>query len=463
MKIAEKISEVYSQLLDASDKELGLLDGAANPTRLSSGLLVFDLILGGGLTSGFHVISGPEASGKSTEAVTILRSAIELDMPIRRLYDPEGTTDDQYTSGILGVDDLAQIFGQRDPKTGKYLSPPLCRYTDTHVLEDIYNSIHKSLNAIPDKRYRLDTKQWYLVFGKKRHERDLMTNLGINPDKKLYTQTGNYWCPVADSNFQALFIIDSFPAMVPEKVDDEDDAGNALALQARHHAKYIPRITGKLRAKHAILLGVNQIRLNPGVRYGSPEYEGQGTSIKFHSSVRSIFREKSVPEGFEKSSESYKFNIEPSVEGKGMDSYAFKSISNIKNKHGTPFLKGLARIWVADYRQKARGFDPVFDVFSFLQECGLIEGSRKKSFTINLPKFERFTFDWSSFKTLVLAETTNNPELLSKAKKLLHANKLTKLQATCHRLLRSGEALAFYNKHRSLQTKTQKSLVDLEE
>ena len=126
----------------------------------------------------------------------------------------------------------------------------------------------------------------------------------------------------------------------------------------------------------------------------------------------------------------------------GTDRYAFKKISNQKNKYGTPFRKGLMRIWISDHKGRAWGPDPVFDTYEFLRTVGCISKS-KGTFKIVCPHgklddLKGYSWTWQTFKAAILAEvmggaTDHTKNILAKAKA-----PTVKIRENCYKLMREG-------------------------
>lgn len=281
--IQNRLARVYSNDLDDVAKKFQLMTGLNKQPRISSGLLMMDLVLGGkGLVPGMITFLGPEASAKSTAAFTVLRSSIEAKIPINFYFDAENAVDPNYTAGILRVKSMEEAFGLRDEKTGKWIVPPKSRYSDANVIEDVFKPMHTILRSIPNKVYRPERDEWFLVFGREKAEMAKMKEMELKHDPKLYTDTGMYWCSVGDDDAaQAIFFIDSLPALVTEEVDEQESEGNALALEARSFSKYVKRVTGRLRKKASMLVCVNQLRDAPMVRYGPKYTEPGGNALKY--------------------------------------------------------------------------------------------------------------------------------------------------------------------------------------
>lgn len=86
----------YNEIMDELEKHYGLSAESMDPEArrssvMSSGTLVTDLIMGGGIfPGGWYTIFGPEQSCKSTQTMTIVGSAAKQDMPAVSISDFEG-------------------------------------------------------------------------------------------------------------------------------------------------------------------------------------------------------------------------------------------------------------------------------------------------------------------------------------------------------------------------------------
>jgi len=438
---------LYTGILDGIEKDFDLAASEASRDRLSSGLLVVDLISGGGLVPGMVTVSGPEASGKSTLTLTAIKSAMRSDIPIINHYDAEGTaqSDPDYAAACMGVASLREVYGEKI--NGVWRLPPRVRYWDTTILEKYFNSVVRTLNRIPDKMYSAERKRWYLRVARtgpdgKRQEKFLA--LG-EADAKL-SDKHFAWIPTDNPYPQALIVPDSYVTFLPEDVDTEEQATNAMAEQAREFAKHLRRIVGKFRRKQVVVFGVNQMRERPGVMYGPTTYEPAGNALKLYSSMRFAINARAVPQNWRQSgSKTSQYSEENSVEGNGADQYAYKHIRVIKNKTGTPWQEGWIRIWIKDRRGKGRGADPVFDTAQFLLMTGLAQVNRREikfAKGDELPAFAGKRLTWDDFKALIIAEEYKSPAAVERAGKLSKGQKADmRLRRACFNLLRNGKAL----------------------
>lgn len=451
----EFILNTYGKVLDEIEKDHDLTAGDSSQYRLSTGILMVDWISGGGLVAGMTTVAGPEMSGKSTLTMTAMHSAIKSKVPLIEHFDAEGTaqSDPGYIANILRVKSLDQVYGKR--VGGVWQIPPRVRYWDTGVLEKYFNSLVQTLNSIPDKIYNREANQWFLriaLHGKNGKRQARFLDFGER-DKKL-SDREYAWIPTDNPYPQALIIPDSYVTFLSEKADEEEEMGGGLAEQARDFAKHLKRVVGKFRRKQAIIFGTNQIRENPGVRYGPKTYEPAGNALKLYSLMRFSATPRAVPEKWrsELNKKSGSFSMELSVEGDGRDEYDYKNIRIVKNKTaGTLWSDCWVRVWRKDRRRRGRGIDPAFDTLQFLTTIGLaIEGKQHRAeFTKSeLHPLSGKTLTWEEFKTIIIAEEYQHPDMIERAGRIFkrHANgKVVGVRKLCFELIASGKATELFN------------------
>lgn len=473
---ARAMQKAFGKRVDAVDKKLGLNFALTKQPRISTGLKSVDLMLGNGLVPGFSVFVGQEQSAKSTACMTTLRSSLRYNVPVRKYFDAEGAIDRRYTGNILGTDSFTSVFGDRD-RMGKWIVPPECLYHDNNIIETVFRDMHRTASFMPDKVYREDLKTWFLVFDRDRDSvalcKELVASGAIeSPDKTLYKSTARYWCSIGDDDSpQAVFFVDSFPAMIPEKIDEEEMSDNGLAIEARFLGKYMKLLRGKLRPKGIILLGVNQMRDRPMAGPGQlPYYETGGNALKFASDSRSMWTSRVPMDNFPRFKDNKGLCVEESVEFEGgIDLYAFKGVTNIKNKLGQPFRKSAARVWIKDGEGEPRGFDPVYDIWRFFDTLGVVEDfqpltvtdSRKK-FHINLKPVDDVNWTWPMFKSMIIGQYDKDRRLMKIAQDL-GAPVRFDLIGYCKKLLDSGRTEDMLAAHlRKEESESPKGGVDIE-
>ena len=82
--------EFMDEAIDGIEKDFGLISSGMdkNEKRLSTGLLVLDLIVGKGIVGGgWYTIVGMESCGKSTTASTIMSHCVNSGVPIIQYWD----------------------------------------------------------------------------------------------------------------------------------------------------------------------------------------------------------------------------------------------------------------------------------------------------------------------------------------------------------------------------------------
>ena len=428
--------------LDDIERGYGLTGGSLGMSgeRQHTGLLELDLILGKGIQPGWYTFFGPEQSCKSTGAATWMVAGLMSEIPVIQYWDYEGSSSPEYIENIMEVNGITmpieQVFGIRDPKTQKWAIPPRVRYYSEGVGEKFFDALAKLERLLPDKLEMND--EWYYVYEGTKENRKIV---GERFDKNYFRKTGKYRVEAPDGNLQALLILDSYPAMLPEK-QDVDDPGSSMAVQARMFSDQMKRVKGKMKAKRIAVVGVNQLRKAPMVMFGSPEYEPGGEALKFFSDVRLRMQPRVM-------------NAAPGISGKGMileeksinggkDTYRFIHVRAHKNKLSVPNLEGWLRLWITDDAGEARGFDPVWDTWMYLTKTSQCTG-KMNAFKITIKgKESKKTLTWLDFKLMVLGTRKDMRGVCEKA-----GIKAFDIREFCTKQLheRNGLELYFENIH----------------
>jgi recombination protein RecA len=183
---------------------------------IPSGSIALDLALGvGGIPRGRVIeIYGPESSGKTTLALTIIANAQKLGGNAV-FIDAEHALDAAYAQK-LGVD-----------------------ITNLHV-------------AQPD--------------------------------------TGEEALEIADTLVRSgavdVVVIDSVAALVPRAEIEGEMGDSHVGLQARLMSQALRKLTGSISKSKTCVIFINQIRMQIGVMFGSPETTAGGRALKFYASIR---------------------------------------------------------------------------------------------------------------------------------------------------------------------------------
>ena len=436
----------YNSLLVESIDEISRRQGfdsdaLEDTAPMSTGLLMLDLLYGGGIRPAWYTHFGPEQSAKTTGVLSIVASAIKQGVPMIAFCDYEGSTKNSkpYVANILktmGVDKtIGQVFGTKDPTTGAWSIPPIIRYRAETRGEAFFDWLSEVLRVLPDKK-KVNGK-WWLVFEDNKVNK---VKVGEYANREMAKKYGSgLWVEAQDGKLQAIVCVDSYPAMNPTS-NDEEETDNSLALQARMFSKQLPRVKGRLAPKMVAVIGTNQLRANPMDRY-HPEVEPGGTALKFNSDVRCKFtpRASGMPLWPTFNSEN-KYEEEPSIEGQGTDKYRYIQLHTKKNKLWTPNRKAWIRIWAEDYKAEGRGFDPVFDTACYLYYTGQLIGRGRKSMKLTF-KDQTVAIKWQQLKKWVLGDRTAMKEVCTE----LGFAKPFSIRRECFKQMESGAAEKMYS------------------
>lgn len=278
----------YNSLLTETVDEISRRQGFESDSLssckpMSTGLLMLDLLYGGGIRPAWYTHFGPEQSAKTTGALAIVASALKQKIPLIMLCDYEGSSGNSkpYIGNILRTmgcsQSIDEVFGVRDEDTGKWTVPPVVRYRAETRGEAFFDWLSEIERQLPDKKKI--GKQWWLRFDKTKANQ---AKVGDYADSAMAKKYGDgLWVKAQDGNLQGIIVVDSYPAMNPTSADNED-GDNSIALQARMFSKQLPRVKGRLADKMLAVVGINQLRMAPMVRYGNPETEPGGVALKFN-------------------------------------------------------------------------------------------------------------------------------------------------------------------------------------
>lgn len=418
-------------------------------TVISTGLLIPDVLMYGGIYPGsWYTLLGKESSAKSTMASTILASQIYSDVPLISYHDPEGSTSSDYimniTETILQKEiDIDNVFGVRDKTKGWVIEPRVWLYKD-NVLENIWSSMAASMRRLPDKRY-IDGK-WWLLFERSKENISRFSKGSF--DGVVNTKLGNEYGRICVESMdegmaQALFIVDSYPAMITES-EDTDEGDKALMVQARAHAEHGRKVQGYLNRKHCAMVGINQLR-NTIDPY-QPEKEPGGNFLYHAADFKMKHTVRAVPSEKGALKKKGALELEPSVFDKnGSDSYRYLVMQSTKNKFNEPFTEAWMRIWSGDHEGAGRGFDPVWDTWEYLKSTGQVDGSLRRGFTIdkNLTGQQIPKLSWMDFKSLILLRRQGLQEFCKKKK--IKSN--PRIRERCFRQIKSGKGIKMFFEH----------------
>src|SRR5258706_1391596 len=95
-----------------------------------------------------------------------------------------------------------------------------------------------------------------------------------------------------------VVVIDSVAALVPRAEIEGEMGDSHVGLQARLMSQALRKLTGSINKSRTCVIFINQIRMQIGVMFGSPETTAGGRALKFYASVRlDIRRIQTLKEG----------------------------------------------------------------------------------------------------------------------------------------------------------------------
>lgn len=268
-------ADMLMEEIDIIEKKTGYTNdgiGRHSP-RLSTGVLAIDMYMDGGLVAGgWYTVAGGEQSCKSTLTMTLLASVVKQQFKgIGAIFDFEGSTDEKYILSIFKnfkiEIDISDIFGIQDPVSGKWIKRGRFRYYPPSNGERFFDFMAQLRKILPDKVVQ-EGGEGYLIYENTVPNRKAV---GDSYDKEYFRRNNKFKVLAEDAGAQAIVVVDSYPAMLPDSMDGEDKAG-ALAIQARMFSDGIKRFRGSMRKKMISIFGVNQLRKNPMNTY-EPDYE----------------------------------------------------------------------------------------------------------------------------------------------------------------------------------------------
>lgn len=418
-------SAVMTKLVSDLNRAKGIQANVDCKVPMSTGVLSIDLMLFGGYSGGRWVTSfGPEQSYKSTTCMEMsawhaaqrfidLKTEPNSRLPTVHIFDYEGSVEFAESDSIQFMTlvhkwapdaTYSDIFGVRDAKGSFSSTPIVFLYKSIPDLETAFEYIHDLAFQFPDVIRINDS--WYYKYPAG------TTGFESVADKELSKTTKGVVIPAGDNlpGAQAIFVLDSLPAMTPRAFTG-DDPSAALALQARAFSEQIKRIQSLRTSKRLAIWAVNQLRDNPGAQRGKPpQYEPCGNAPKFYSDGRLrhspiAYSTMELPSHFKQVTGRQQC-IEPCWDGFGDDVYSFVKLRSTKMKMGgLDQVEVSMRIWASSNGKIGLGYDPAWDTWQALTMMGLTEKSTGNKYRVNafgLEKAEIF-MTWNEFKTLCLA------------------------------------------------------------
>lgn len=129
-------------------------------------------------------------------------------------------------------------------------------------------------------------------------------NLGVDVSSLLISQPddGEQALEIVDtlvrSNAVDLIVVDSVAALVPRAELQGSMGELQVGLQARLMSQALRKLAGSVSKSKAIVIFINQVRMQIGITFGNPETTTGGRALKFYASVRlDVHRGSPIREG----------------------------------------------------------------------------------------------------------------------------------------------------------------------
>jgi len=466
---ADLMASIFSDMVDDCEKSYNVISSIDDGYALSTGLLVMDLIMNGGIRNGWTTSVGYEQTGKTAVAVKIMGSLIKEGIP-SYFIDSEGALDTANMCSMVGISKAEDYFGKRSKDSKSWEIAPKIRYTVQNNIEKIFGFLCSILTKFPDKVYEASKQSWFYVFEKE--QKELLQQLGLKQDVALSSKTGKLWCKAPNGNFQAVFILDSLAFLVADdSIKDNGQENKQMGIIQKAFSKVLKNFKYLLRKKHAVFLPTNPLRDNSsGNPYAPKEFEPCGNAVKNASDVRNKFSNTSVPDFYEKGkspSGTYvsTYGEEKSVEGGSVDTYFYKKVKNIKNKSGMPLRQGIIRLWTKDGKGKPRGFDPVFDTLEYLSMTKQVQlkkvGGRKEINGLSrLIEGCPDAIQYIDFKKLIIGQVYNKKELVKEFETTYNVTVKLDVREECFEQVRTSKSFDLLEEYLDVNVTNEETAVD---
>src|SRR5690606_10534764 len=200
------------------------------------------------------------------------------DEAIMKLGDRPHVDVDAISTGSIGLDTARGIGGLPQGRIVEIYGPESSGKT-TLALHVVAEAQKKGgIAAFIDAEHALDPE-----YAKK---------LGVNTKELLISQpnSGEQALEIVESLVRSgkisVIVVDSVAALTPRDEIEGEMGAAQVGKQARLMSQALRKLTAITAQSHTIVIFINQIRMNIGVMFGSPETTPGGKALKFYTSVR---------------------------------------------------------------------------------------------------------------------------------------------------------------------------------
>ena len=200
------------------------------------------------------------------------------DESIMRLEEQPKVDVDAVSTGSLGLDLALGVGGLPRGRVIEVFGPESSGKTTLclHVIAEAQKK--GGLCAFIDAEYALDP--------------EYAKRIGVKTNELLISQpnTGEEGLEIVDSLVRSnkidVIVVDSVAALTPKDEIEGDMGAHHVGKQARLMNQALRKLTAIVAKSKTIVIFINQIRMQIGVFFGSPEVTPGGKGLKFATSVR---------------------------------------------------------------------------------------------------------------------------------------------------------------------------------
>ncbi len=219
----------------------------------------------------------PFVSKKLEDALKAVKSKFGEES-IMKLGDTPKVNVDAIASGSIGLDWALGIGGYPRGRIIEIFGPESSGKTtlSLHAIAEAQKL--GGICAFIDAEHALDP--------------EYAAKIGVRTDQLLVSQpdTGEQALEICESlvrsNSIDIIVVDSVAALTPKDEIEGDMGAFHVGKQARLMSQALRKLTAIVHKSKAVVIFINQIRMQIGVMFGNPETTPGGKALKFYTSVR---------------------------------------------------------------------------------------------------------------------------------------------------------------------------------
>lgn len=200
------------------------------------------------------------------------------DEAIMTLDESKKVDVDVIPSGSIGLDDALGIGGYPRGRILEIYGPESSGKTTLSLHAIAEAQRNGGICAFVDAEHAMDP--------------EYAKNIGVNLEELLISQPdhGEQALEIVESlvrsNQLDVIVIDSVAALTPKDEIEGEMGAYHVGKQARLMSQALRKLTSIVAKSKTVVIFINQIRMQVGVMFGSPETTPGGKALKFYTSVR---------------------------------------------------------------------------------------------------------------------------------------------------------------------------------